>query len=235
MVVVRLVAGAAIVIPDPRTDPRRRPPTAPRRDHLVDPWVNEHPLGTQPQVLYRAGQMTGVVAELSEPAVAVEAEYPADVPGLVVMVHMLRVCRLADGAEPTLLGEQLIELGLADPVPPPQVVLTTAAVEPCLRRFRPHVVAGLAVAAVTTSPGTVAGEIRHGLGHPAVGAESVPVWDLPRLPNLSTALRHYALGVAHLGTLVEAELAVAAATTRTPGIGVKLLQRLPLTTIPTTP
>ncbi|GGM66281.1 hypothetical protein GCM10011608_59430 [Micromonospora sonchi] len=70
----------------------------------------------------------------------------------MIVVHMFRIGDTADRADPTLLGQQLIDLCLPDPVPPPQVVFAESTVQPELALLALHVVARLAVTAVATPP-----------------------------------------------------------------------------------
>ncbi|MEU1603083.1 hypothetical protein [Micromonospora matsumotoense] len=72
---------------------------------------------------------------------------------------MLRIFRPADGTDAALLGEQLLELLLADPVAAAQVVLPRPAVQPELALLALLVVARLAVSAVAAAPRTVTGKV----------------------------------------------------------------------------
>jgi hypothetical protein len=67
-------------------------------------------------------QQIGIVLELPQPAVAVEAEQRSDGAGLMVVVDVGGWCRLADGADSPLEVEQVVRLRRGDSVPPSQVV-----------------------------------------------------------------------------------------------------------------
>lgn len=103
--------------------------------------------------------MADVVPELPEAGVAVEAQYAADVPGLVVMVHMLRIGRPTDRAHPTLLREQLVDLLLPDPIPVSKVILPRSTVATKLGFATALVVARLAVARVAGAVSAAAREL----------------------------------------------------------------------------
>jgi hypothetical protein len=69
------------------------------------------------QVRDRLGEEVRTVPELPQPAVAVEAQYPAHPTGAMIVIKVLRIGRAADRA-PTALGcEHLVELDLPDAVP----------------------------------------------------------------------------------------------------------------------
>jgi hypothetical protein len=60
-----------------------------------------------------------VVPELPQPAIAVEAQNPADPTCRVFVVHVVRVRPVADRAHPTLIADQLIDVISADAVAMP--------------------------------------------------------------------------------------------------------------------
>ena len=62
------------------------------------------------QVRDRLGQKLRTVPELSEAAVAVEAQYPAHPTGATVMIKVLRVARTTDGTAALLGRQHLLEL-----------------------------------------------------------------------------------------------------------------------------
>jgi hypothetical protein len=75
-------------------------------------------------------QQQRIVLELAEPAVAVEAQYPAHPTVAVIVVDVFRVGRATDRADPVLLREELPKLPLPDPIPPPQVVINRRVPSP---------------------------------------------------------------------------------------------------------
>ena len=72
-------------------------------------------------------QHQGIVLELAEPAVAVEAEQRSDGTGLVIMIDMDRGSCLADGAESLLLLQQVIRFGRRDAISSSEVVAARSA------------------------------------------------------------------------------------------------------------
>jgi hypothetical protein len=68
-----------------------------------------------------------IVLELTESAVAVEAQQGSDGAGLVVAIQVLCRRRAADGAESALLLQHGVSLLGADPVPPREAVRATTA------------------------------------------------------------------------------------------------------------
>ncbi len=194
---------------------------------------NPLPRGSS-QVCDRPGQGVEVVLELAETAVAVEAEYPADPSGAMIVVQMFRIGTPADRAHVALLGQELLELLLPDPVATTQVVLTTTAVEPLPRFLALLVVARLAVSAVTTPPGPIAREVVKHFRLAACRATTVAIRNGWQLPHLSPLLLLQAPGVARLRTKVEAGLAVTAPAVRATTVGAELFERLPLVAVPTT-
>ena len=82
----------------------------------------------------RSGRAQGVdgVAELTETAVAVEAEDPAHFPGLVRVVDVLRSVTPTDRAHAVLFGNEAVEVVGPDPVPPHQVVMPTTSIQALL-------------------------------------------------------------------------------------------------------
>ena len=78
------------------------------------------------QVRDRLGQQLRTVPELSETAVAVEAQYPAHPTGATVMIKVLRIARATDGTAALLGRQHLLELDRA----PPVAVTVVAVVQP---------------------------------------------------------------------------------------------------------
>ncbi|PPA61693.1 hypothetical protein BAW75_07275 [Micromonospora chalcea] len=87
----------------------------------------------------------------------------------MIVVQMFRIGAPTDRAHAALLGQELLELLLPDPVAAAQVVLAIATVEPLLRLVTAGDVARLAVAVPTAGVGR-SGEIVNGLDLLAVGA-----------------------------------------------------------------
>jgi len=78
--------------------------------------MDQSPLPRGPlQIRDRAGQELRTVPELSQTAVAVEAQYPAHPPITVIVIDVLGFGRAADRTDTALLGQQLVELNLTDP------------------------------------------------------------------------------------------------------------------------
>jgi hypothetical protein len=92
-----------------------------------------------------AVQPLRVVTKLTEATVAVEAEDPTHTSGRVIVVDVFWIGPIADGAHITLLADQVLDLGRADPIAPLQVVVTRAPVQPLTRFITSRVVTGLAV------------------------------------------------------------------------------------------
>jgi hypothetical protein len=67
--------------------------------------------GVKADVFGRGTQYGGIVLELAETSVAVEAQQRSDGAGLVIMIDMYGGRHLADRTESVLLGEQKICLG----------------------------------------------------------------------------------------------------------------------------
>jgi hypothetical protein len=78
------------------------------------------------QVRDRLGQELRTVPELSETAVAVEAQYPAHPTRATIMIKVLRVARTTDGAAALLGRQHLLELDRA----PSGAVVVVAVVQP---------------------------------------------------------------------------------------------------------
>jgi hypothetical protein len=152
----------------------------------------------------------------------------------MIVVQMLGVRCAADGADPALLGQELLELLLADAVAPPQVVLATAAVEPLLGLPSPEVV-GTACHR-RRSPNRRSGyeEIGHGLDGSTVGTEAMTVRNRPGRFHLTVVPLLHPLRIARLGASVEARLAVAAATAGTLAARTELIERLPVSAVAAT-
>jgi hypothetical protein len=152
----------------------------------------------------------------------------------MIVVQMFRIGGTADGAHPTLLGQEFVELLLPDAVPSPQVVLPIAAVEPLFGLPRPAIVAGLAVRGVARAVRSIAGEPGYGLDGATVGAEAVAFRDLSGRLHLTVVVLFHPLGVAGLRAHVEARLAVTAATAGTLAARAELFERLPFPAVATT-
>jgi hypothetical protein len=149
-----------------------------------------------PHVVDGLRQIVDVVPELPEPAITVEAQDATDVAGLVVMVHMLRILRPTDRAHSTLLSQQLLELLLSNPVPPPQVVFTRTAVVLLFVLSALDVVARLAVTTVAATTSSITRKVCQRLDGLAVRAVPVAFRHLAWLPDLSAVLGHNSLGIA---------------------------------------
>jgi hypothetical protein len=104
-----------------------------------------------------------VIAELSEPAVAVEAQDTTNATTDVVVVDMFWTRLVANRAHAVLLTDQLVELGCTDAVPPFQVMVAAAAVQPLLRLLPARVVARLAVGVSSTACAAVSRKLRKRL------------------------------------------------------------------------
>ncbi|SCF13271.1 hypothetical protein GA0070607_5926 [Micromonospora coriariae] len=185
------------------------------------------------QVRDRPGQPHGTVTELAKTTVAVEAEYPAHPSGAMIVVQMLRVRAAADRADPALLGQELVKLLLPHAVAPPQVVFTTAAVQPELALLALLVVARLAVSAVTPTARAVTRKVAESLDDTAFRASPVPLRHYRQRAHIPALLLLHALGIAGLRTDVEAGFAVAATTFGAPAAGTELVERQPLATVST--
>src|SRR3954470_16366498 len=130
------------------------------------------------QIRDRTGEELRAVPELPQTAVAVEAQYPAHPAGAMIVIDVLGIRPAADRAHAPLLGKQLVDLGLPDPVAVSQVVFTPSAVKPLLQRLATRVVARLAVAGVSRGVGPIPREIALWLRRVAVWAVAVPRWQL---------------------------------------------------------
>jgi hypothetical protein len=67
-----------------------------------------------------------IIPELAETAVAVEAQYCADIPSPVIVIDVSRLkgqLAVADRAEPPLVAKHLQDVLRPDPVPPLQVIV----------------------------------------------------------------------------------------------------------------
>jgi hypothetical protein len=62
-----------------------------------------------------------IVAELPEPTIAIEAEYPANPFRPVIVIHVLGVPRATQGADTALLEDHPGDLSGVDPIPPVEV------------------------------------------------------------------------------------------------------------------
>jgi hypothetical protein len=147
---------------------------------------------------------------------------------------MLRIFRAADGADTALLGEQLLELLLADAVAATEAVLATAAVEPLPDFPCPAVVTGLAVRGIARTVGPVTGKVDHRLDGSTVGAEAMTFRNFPGGPHLSAMLLPDPFGVTGFRTGVEARLTVAATTAGTLAARTELNERLPFPAVAAT-
>jgi hypothetical protein len=78
------------------------------------------------QVRDRLGKKLRTVPELSEAAVAVEAQYPAHPTRATVMIKVLRVTRTTDGTAALLGRQHLLELDRT----PSVAVMSVAVVQP---------------------------------------------------------------------------------------------------------
>lgn len=193
---------------------------------------NPLPRGSS-QVRDRPGQTLGAVLELTKTTIAVEAEYPAHPPGAMIVVQMLRVRGPADRAHAALLGEELVELLLPDPVPPPQVVLTATAVQAQAGFLALLVVARLAVSAVAAPARPVTREVVEPFGLTARGTAAVTVRHRRQFTDLPAVLLPQPLGITGLRTTIEAGLAVTATAVGPTTVGAELVERLPLVTVTT--
>jgi hypothetical protein len=102
------------------------------------------------QVRNSFGEEHRVVPELPQAAVAVEAQYPANPPGAMIVINVLGVGSATDGTDAPLLSQHLVDLCLPHAVAPAQVVLARAATL-LDAGLSARVVAGLAVAAEATA------------------------------------------------------------------------------------
>ena len=81
----------------------------------------------------------------------------------MIVINVLGIGASADGAPATLLRQQLVELGLADPVTPPKVVLPRPAMGTKFRLLAPSVMAWLAVPAMSAGVAAVTRKSASGL------------------------------------------------------------------------
>jgi hypothetical protein len=139
----------------------------------------------------------------------------------MIVIDVLRVGSATDRTDAALLGQQLVELSLPHPVPPPQVILPRAAppFDGCLAA---RVVARLAIAAEATSSTLVSRKIVHRLDLVAVGTMPMAVRNHDHLAYLTAVLLVDAFRIAQLGALVVALLAVATSAALPLGADVKL-------------
>src|SRR3954470_24860265 len=100
------------------------------------------------QIRDRTGEELRAVPELPQTAVAVEAQYPAHPTGAMIVIDVLGIRGAADRADAPLLGKQLVDLGLPDPVAAAQVILPRAAVKPLPGLVAPRAMARQAVRVV---------------------------------------------------------------------------------------
>ncbi|ODB73935.1 hypothetical protein A8711_10530 [Micromonospora sp. II] len=77
----------------------------------------------------------------------------------MIVVQMFRIGAPTDRAHAALLGQELLELLLPDPVAAAQVVLAIAAVESLLGLTSPEVVARLAVGRIARAVRAVTREV----------------------------------------------------------------------------
>jgi len=149
------------------------------------------------QICDRTGEDSGAVLELPQPAVAVEAQYPAYPTGAMIVINVLGVGLAADGAPAGLLGQHPVELGLADAVAPPEVVLPRPAAFGDAG-FAPGVVARLAIAAEPGTPSLTPREVGQQLYLATVRAVAMTVRYHKPGPDLAAGLVLDPLGVALL-------------------------------------
>jgi hypothetical protein len=115
-------------------------------------------------------QAVDIVSELTESAVAVEAE---DAPHLVrcmIVIDMLGIRPTAHCTDATLFRYQRVDVRRADPVSTQEVVVATASVEPSATLLPTCVVARLAIHGTAVSGTLVPGELLRGLPGSAVRA-----------------------------------------------------------------
>ena len=74
------------------------------------------------QICERLGEKLGTVPELTEAAVAVEAQYPANPAGAMIVIDVLRVGSATDRAHAPLLGKHGVDFGLTHAVAAAQMV-----------------------------------------------------------------------------------------------------------------
>src|SRR5919112_2970490 len=101
------------------------------------------------QIRVRTGEEPRVVGELTEAAVAVEAQYPAHPAVAMIVINVLGAGGATDGAAALLGREHLVDVGLTYAVAPPEVVLPRPAVETVTGLLATFVVARRAVRRVT--------------------------------------------------------------------------------------
>jgi hypothetical protein len=107
-----------------------------------------------------------IVAELPEPTIAIEAEYPANPSRFVIVIDVLGFPRGAKGAYPALPPNELVDLVGANPLASTKVVVARAAVALPDEVPVARVMAKLAIAVVTGTASFVAGKLGDRLGPP---------------------------------------------------------------------
>jgi hypothetical protein len=136
----------------------------------------------------------------------------------VIVVDLLGIRRAADRADPALLGKQLLDVLLPDPVPLPKVVLAGTAIEPLFALAAPLVVTWLAVARVSRDVRPVTWKVVERLDAVAVRAVTVPVRNFTRILDDTSILLRDTLRIAQLRSLVEARFAVTPTPTLSRGL-----------------
>jgi hypothetical protein len=106
-----------------------------------------------------ADQPVTVIAELTEAAVAVEAENSAHFAGPMIVVDVFGIWSQTHDTDATLRLDELIELVGTDAVSTLQVIVTTTAVQSIAGFLAAGVVACLAIRVATISQTSVAREL----------------------------------------------------------------------------
>jgi hypothetical protein len=130
----------------------------------------------------------------------------------MIVINVLGIGASADGAPATLLRQQLVELGLADPITPPKVVLPRPAMETKFRLLAPSVMARLAVPAMSAGVVAVTRKVREWLGLRAIWTATMAFRHIATTADVPPKLVTHALRIAGLRSQVEAVLAIATAS-----------------------
>jgi hypothetical protein len=120
------------------------------------------------QVERGAVQPLSIVTELSESAVAVEAQDTANAGSRTIVIDVFGNRLAADRADTALVADHLVDFVSANPRSTLQVIMTIASVKPIFGFTSTSVVARLAVGMSTVSHPLVTRELFEGLILPAV-------------------------------------------------------------------
>jgi hypothetical protein len=117
----------------------------------------------------RACEPFGVIFELSEPPVAVEAQDAADAVRRVIVINVLRIRSPANGADASLVASHFVDFRSADAITTLQVVMPIPSLQTLFGLTSPHVVTRLAIRMSAIAHPLVSRELFERLVSTAVG------------------------------------------------------------------